>query len=277
VVMRTPSTRNLAATLAVVFATGAATLGAAGAGGATTAHTTAVIVPSATTTGTQSLGLSFSISATGLSGSSATTVTGQGQVDFVHQQAAFDVQLPGGILGQKGGMLEVVVAGRTVYLGGPVVSSLTKGGWLRYTPATSAKSPAMTGPSTTFGDAQQALDTLRAHGATVTSAGTATVDGVSATGYSVHVPARAHATATNLTVWADPSDRIIRVALAPGASKTGPSGKVTVTAASVDLTYNPAVSITVPPASATTPLPADLVQALLAQLRSALHAAIPLS
>jgi hypothetical protein len=99
------------------------------------------------------------------------------------------------------------------------------------------------------------------HHATVTTLGTSTVDGVTATGSQI-VATGAHQTLT-ASLWADSSDRLVQADVTVGG--LGKTGAVGVTA-TVDLSsYGSPVTITVPPSSQVTAVPYSTVAHYLGQ------------
>jgi hypothetical protein len=105
------------------------------------------------------------------------------------------------------------------------------------------------------GDVNAIITFAQNHHATVTSLGTATVDGITATGTQIvaSLPGKVAAGTVTASVWADSSDRLVQGTVsASGAGKKGALGLT----ATVNLSnYGAPVTITVPPSSQVKAIP----------------------
>jgi hypothetical protein len=113
-----------------------------------------------------------------------------------------------------------------------------------------------------LGNVNAIVSFAQAHHATVTSLGTATVDGVTATGHKI-VATLSQGRLHNLTasLWADGSDRLVQADLT-GSTST-PAGSVGLSAVVNFTGYGAPVTIAVPPASQVKAIPLSTVEMLL--------------
>ena len=240
--------------------------------GAALAGTAGAAAPSAPTSA------AFSFTATGATGAGSGTITGHGQADFADAAASLTVDIPAGALGSSGlaasalsggGEVEVIVAGGTVYVGGPLVSSFTQGKLWVSVPLSSldhgtSTSSAIGKLAADLGDVGSLVSSAKADGATVSTLGAGTVDGTAATGYVVTVKGH-HASASSsgpgvpVTLWADSQGRLVQASTTVSAKGGADHGSVV-----VDLSgYNAPISIAAPDAATVLPLPAGLLKGAL--------------
>jgi hypothetical protein len=267
-----------AAVLALGALGTAAVLAGAGPAGASRAHTTAATSPT-------SAELSFSATLSGAQ-TAPITVTGTGQLDFVHDQASGTATLPGG-LGLGGGPVtaQLVASGNTLYAMAPGLSTLLGGTpWVSISgsAARAAKVPtAYTDLAAAFADPAAVVAKAQADGATTKSLGTRTENGQQQTGTEVDVNVakalsgisglsaaeRQAAQGTTITfdVWSDSSGRLAVLSTDVATTSSG-SATATVTVTS----YDDPVSITVPSPSQTHALTAGSLSELLPLIENAL-------
>jgi hypothetical protein len=242
------------------------TFGLAGSAGASSrsarsAHLTAVAVTTTT----------FSFSASVSAPSSTVTVTGTGQADFTTHTASFSVDLPavvaklipGGAAAPE--VINAVLSGGTVYVQVPSLATVVGEPWISVTLPTNvlARAAILTKVAAALGDVN-AIDTFaQAHHATVTSLGTAMVDGVDATGtkFVATLSHRGGGRTLTASVWADSSDQLVQanISIPAGATK----GSLGVTATANFTGDNAPVTITVPPSSEVKAIPYSTVARLL--------------
>jgi hypothetical protein len=224
-----------------------------------------------TVTPVTSANVSFSVSVTGLT-PSAVTITGTAQADFTNDAVALTVDLPAVVAKLIPGgsdspeVVNAVLSGGTIYLEIPSLSHLVGEPWISIalpSGATSSIPGIFTKVASALGDVNAIITLAQNHHTTVTSLGTAKVDGVTATGTKIVAPLPGKATAGTLTasVWADSSDRLVQGSVSvSGAGKKGALG-LTATADFSD--YGAPVTITVPPSSQVKAIPYATVAKLL--------------
>jgi hypothetical protein len=206
--------------------------------------------------------VSFSVSVSGLT-SSAVTLTGTAQADFTNDAVALTVDLPAVVAKLIPGgsdspeTVNAVLSGGTVYLEIPSLSHLIGEPWISIalpSGVTSSIPGVFTKIASAVGDVNAIITFAQNHHTTVTSLGTATVDGVTATGTQIvaSLPGKAAGTLT-ASVWADSSDRLVQGTVSvSGAGKKGALGLT----ATVNLSnYGAPVTITVPPSSEVKAIP----------------------
>ena len=259
--------------LAVVASVGGigvgAIIGLAGTAGASSrsarsARSTHLAATTAVTT------TSFSFSAS-VSGPPSLTVTGTGQADFTTHSASFSVDVPAGVAKLVPGgsaapeVINAVLSGGTVYVQVPSLASLLGEPWISVTLPTKvlAHAAILTKVAAALGDVNAIDSFAQAHHATVTSLGTATVDGVDATGtkFVATLSRRGGGRTVTASVWADASDQLVQanVSIPAGATK----GSLGVTATANFTGDNAPVTITVPPSSQVKVIPYSSVAGLL--------------
>ena len=211
-------------------------------------------------------------------------VTGSGQADFAHDAGSATLSLPAPPSGGSPTPIQAELVGGTVYASVPFLASFFGG-----KPWISDALPAADGPAissgftqvaTEVGDAASIVSVLQAHGASVHSLGSATVNGVAATGQEADVDvAKALAAVPGLPaglkqgalgaigasvpvrVWADAQGRLVELssAVTLDLGRLG-SHPVTVT---VDVSgYGSPVTIGAPDPAQTAPLPAGALKGL---------------
>jgi hypothetical protein len=214
---------------------------------------------------------SFKVSVNGLA-KSAVKLTGTGQADFANDAVSLTVDvpavvaklIPGGPASPE--VVNAVLAHGTVYLEIPSLHSLVGAPWISValpTTTASAVPRIFTKVAAALGDVNTIVQLAQSHHLAVTSLGTATVDGVQATGTKVVATVPLKRTTANLTTsqWADSSDRLVQASVtAVGGSKKK----------SVDLTatinlsgYGDPVTITVPQPSQVKAIPFSTVESIL--------------
>lgn len=265
--MSRPSTKWLTVVATVGVIGVGATFGLASGAGASsrTARSTRLDAPTAVTT------TSFSFSAS-LSGRASTvTVTGTGQANFTTHAASFSVDIPAGVAKLIPGgsaapeVINAVLSGGTVYVQVPSLASLVGEPWISVTLPTKvlAHAAILTKVASALGDVNAIDSFAQAHHATVTSLGSAIVDGVDATGtkFVATLSHRGGGRTVTASVWADSSDQLVQanVSIPAGATK----GSLGVTATANFTGDNAPVTITVPPSSQVKVIPYSTVASLL--------------
>lgn len=201
--------------------------------------------------------ISFSASLSGVT-SSPVTITGDGEADFTNDAVSLTVNIPGAVAQLIPGgsdspeVVNAVLSGGTIYLEVPSLASLVGEPWISValpTQVTSALPGGFTKIASALGDVNAIVKFAQKHHATVTSLGTAMVDGVQATGNKMAATHTKKGTTQTLSasIWADSSDRLRQ----GNVSVTGTGAKATHgLTATVDLSgYGTPVTITVPPSS----------------------------
>lgn len=270
--MRTWTTRG-ALGAGIIGILGIATVGATfGSAGASSSPRAAAPTPVTTAH------LSFIVSV-GDTTASAGTIAGTAQVDFTDDAFAVTATLPAAVAklipgGTAPEIVHVVFSGATIYLEIPDLAPLVGEPWISVTLPTTAAS-AVPGVFTTvasaLGDVNEIIRFARAHHTTVTSLGTATVDGVTATGTRIvaSLSGRDHTRTVTADVWAGPSDRLVQGTVAvSGADPTSTPALHAVLNVSDD---GAPVTITVPPPSQVKAIPFSVVARLLARLLHGHH------
>jgi hypothetical protein len=258
------------ATLGIVGAVGiGTTVGLVAMTGASNAATGHVTSPATT------VSLNFSATVSGV-GPSAVTISGAGVADFSDDAFSLSASLPAVVAKLIPGgsdapeSISAVLSGQTVYLEIPGLASTVGEPWISIAlPSTAA--PVVNGAlgkvAAALTDVDAIVNLARTHHATVTSLGTATVDGVQATGTKIVAAGLRHAGQRSITgtVWADSSDRLVQgtVSLsANGARATGKAG-LALSATFNFSGYGSPVTIAVPPPSQTKPIPFSVIEGLL--------------
>ncbi len=199
----------------MVAALGAgAVFGLVGNAGAASGQATAV----SHVTGAPTASFKFSVSVRGLT-PSAVTITGSGQADAATDAASLTVQLPAAVAkllpGGKAApeVVKAELVSHTVYLNVPGLSALVGKPWIAVSiPAAdnSQVSGIFSKVASALGDVNSIVALAHSHHATVTSLGTSTVDGVTATGHKI-VTTLAHGKAdVTADLWADTADRLVQ-------------------------------------------------------------------
>jgi len=254
----------------VVGALGAgATFGLVGTAGASTGGTTPSGNVAATPVSTASF--SFTVSVNGL-GPTAVTVTGTGQADLVNHAVSLAVDIPADVAKMIPGgsaspeVINAVLSGDTIYLQIPSLASLVGEPWVSValpSTSTTAVTASWAKVASALGDVSAIVGSADAHHATVTSLGSATVDGVQATGSKIVATRslKGRAGTLSASLWADSANRLVQADVAAsGATKKGTVGVT----AKVDVTgYGSPVTITVPQASQVKPIPYSMVAMML--------------
>jgi hypothetical protein len=252
-----------------------AVVSTAGASGSTKMATHKTVTPVTTAD------LSLSLSVSGLT-ASPVTITGNGEVDFTNNAVSLAVDLPAVVAARIPGgsdapeTVNAVLSGGTLYLEVPSLASLVGEPWISValpTQATSALPGGFTKVASVLGDVNTILTFAQKHHATVSSLGTAVVDGVQATGDQITAsPTTKKGTVLTLTgsVWADSSDRLVQGNIA--VSGAGTKGTLGVTA-TVNLSgYGTPVTVTVPPSSEVKAVPYSTVAKVLGKFLRRRHA-----
>jgi hypothetical protein len=214
---------------------------------------------------------SFSFSASVSGASSTVTVSGTGQADFTTRAASLRVDLPAGVAKLIPGgsaapeAINAVLSGGTVYLQVPSLASLVGEPWVSVALPSKvlAHAAILTKVASALGDVNAIDSFAQAHHATVTSLGSAVVDGVDATGtkFVATLSHRAEGRTVTASVWADSSGQLVQanVSVPPGATK----GSLGLTATADFTGENAPVTITVPPSSEVKAIPYSTVARLI--------------
>jgi hypothetical protein len=256
----------VALTAAVGIGATAVVVGTAGAASSTkpTKHRNAGSVTTASFT--------FSVSVSGLT-PSPVTISGSGAADGANHGLSLTVDLPDTVAKLLPGgsnapeVVQAVLSGGTVYLNVPSLAPLVGEPWISVAlPAKAVKTipGVLSKIGSAIGNVSAIVQYAQAHHATVTSLGTATVDGVSATGNQIVAALSAKQIAGTLTasVWADSSNRLVQA----NVSLTNTGQSALAVSAKVDLSgYGAPVTITIPPASETKAVPYSVVAKFLGQ------------
>jgi hypothetical protein len=221
------------------------------------------------TTAITTASFSFSASVSGLS-SSTVTVTGTGQANLATHAASLTVDIPAGVAKLiPGGSAEpevanAVLSGGTVYAEVPSLASLVGEPWISVVlPTKVLHAGILTKVASVLGDVNAIESFAEAHHATVTSLGSATVDGVQATGTKI-VATLSHkgkSRTVTASVWANSADQLVQANVSVPPATT--NGSLGVTAIVNFTGYNAPVTITVPPASQVKAIPYSTVASLL--------------
>jgi hypothetical protein len=242
--------------------------GMIGTAGAASGSSSAV---SHTVTPVTTADVSFNVSVSGLT-KSAVTITGTAQADFTNDAVALTVNLPAVVAKLIPGgsnapeVVNAVLSGGTIYLEIPSLSHLVGEPWISIalpSGATSSIPGIFTKVASALGDVNAIITFAQNHHATVTSLGTAIMNGVSATGTKIvaSLPGKASAGTLTASVWADSSDRLVLGSVSvSGAGKKGALGLTATVGVS---SYGAPVTITVPPASEVKAIPYATVAKLL--------------
>jgi hypothetical protein len=243
-----------------------ATLGPAGSAGASSRSARSSHLEAATVVTTTSFTFNASISGP----SSSVTVTGTGQADFTTQAASFSVDLPAGVAKLIPGgtaapeTINAVLSGGTVYVQVPSLASLVGEPWISVAlpGKVLAHAAILTKVAAALGNVNAIAGFAQAHHATVTSLGSATVDGVDATGtkFVATLSHKGEGRTVTASVWADSSDQLVQanISIPAGAAK----GSLGVTATANFSGDNAPVTITVPPSSEVKAIPFSTVARL---------------
>jgi hypothetical protein len=244
-----------------------ATFGLAGSAGASSRSARSAHLNATTALTTTSFSFSASVSGP----ASNVTVTGTGQADFTTHAASFSVDLPAGVAKLIPGgsaapeVINAVLSGGTVYVQVPSLASLVGEPWISVAlPAkVLAHAAILTKVASALGDVNAIDSFAQAHHATVTSLGTAMVDGVDATGtkFVATLSRRGGGRTVTASAWADSSDQLVQanVSIPSGTTK----GSLGVTATANFTGDNAPVTITVPPSSEVKVIPYSTVARLL--------------
>jgi len=244
-----------------------ATFGLAGSAGASSqsARSAHLNVTTAVTT------TSFTFNASISGPASSVTLTGTGQADFTTHAASFRVVLPAGVAKLIPGgtaateTINAVLSGGTVYVQVPGLASLVGEPWISVTLPTKvlAHAAILTKVAAALGDVNAIDGFAQAHHATVTSLGTAMLDGVDASGtkFVATVSHKGGGRTVTASVWADSSGQLVQanVSIPAGAAK----GSLGVTATANFTGDNAPVTITVPSSSEVKAIPYSTVARLL--------------
>jgi len=257
-------------TVGVVGVLGAgATFGLVSAAGASSHRSRSVsnVVVTPVTTAS----FSFSVSVSGLT-PSAVTVTGTGQADLANHAVSLAVNVPAAVAKLIPGgsaspeVINAVLSGGTIYLEIPSLAPMVGEPWVSValpSKATTAVPGIWTKVASALGNVNAIVGYAKAHHATVTSLGSATVDGVQATGSKI-VATGSHKGKTgtlSASLWADSANRLVQADIT--ASGAAQKGSMDLTAA-VDFTgYGSPVTITVPQSSQVKSIPFSTVAMLL--------------
>jgi hypothetical protein len=266
--------------VSMVGVIGVATFGLAGSAGASSRSSrSARSAHLSATTAVTTTSFSFTASVSGPA--STVTVTGTGQADFTTDTASFSVDLPAAVAKLIPGgsaapeVINAVLSGGTVYVQVPSLATVVGEPWISVTLPTKvlARAAVLTKVAAALGDVN-AIDTFaQAHHATVTSLGTAMVDGVDATGtkFVATLSHRGGGRTLTASVWADSSGQLVQanVSVPAGATK----GSLGVTATANFTGDNAPVTITVPPSSEVKAIPYSTVASLLRKGRHRTHRA----
>ena len=258
------------ATLGVVGAVGiGTTVGLVATTGASSAAIGRAVGPATT--------VSFNLHATvSGAGPSAVTITGAGVADFSHDAFSLSAILPAAVAKLiPGGSdapepINAVLSGQTIYLEIPGLASMVGEPWISIAlPSTAAPvvNRALAKVAAALDDVNAIVNLARTHQATVSSLGTATVDGVQATGTKIAISAAGHGGNRTITatVWADSSDRLVQGTVSSSGSAAGLVGHGGLAlSATINFSgYGSPVTITVPPPSQTKSIPFSVIEGLL--------------
>jgi hypothetical protein len=244
-----------------------ATVGLAGSAGASSRSARSAHLEATTAVTTTSFTFNASISGP----TSSVTVTGTGQADFTTHAASFSVDLPAGVAKLIPGgsavpeTINAVLSGGTVYVQVPSLASLVGEPWIAVTLPTKvlAHAAILTKVAAALGDVNAIDGFAQAHHATVTSLGTAMVDGVDASGtkFVATLSHKGGGRTVTASVWADSSGQLVQanVSVPAGTAK----GSLGVTATANFTGDNAPVTITVPPSSEVKAIPFSTVARLL--------------
>ncbi len=222
-------------------------------------------------TGARTASFNFSVSITGLT-PSAVTITGSGQADAATDAASLTVQLPaavakllpGGTAAPEAVKAELV--SDTLYLNVPGLSTLVGKPWIAVSiPATdrSRVSGIFSKAASALGDVNSIIALAHSHHATVTPLGTATVDGVTATGHKIVTTVAHGKAAVTGDLWADSSDRLVQADAKVAVTTKKHHADIT---AALNLShYGDPVTITAPPSSQVKVIPLSTVESFLGQ------------
>ena len=214
---RRPSAKWLAVIGVVGVVAVGTTLGLVDAAGASSGAPAPRVAASGPAT---TVAFTFKVSVTGLT-ASAVTVTGSGQADLADHAASLAVDLPAAVAKLIPGgsaspeTIDAVLSGSTVYVEIPSLASTLGEPWISIglpSKAASALPGAFTKVASALGNVNSILAFARAHQVTVTSLGSATVDGVQATGSKIVATISKKHGAHTITgdVWADTSGRLVQ-------------------------------------------------------------------
>jgi hypothetical protein len=208
-------------------------------------------------------------------------VSGSGQVDVTTSQVSLSVKLPAVVAKRLPGgsaspeTVKAVLAGGTVYLDVPGLSSLVGKPWISVAlPAAdaAAASGILSKVAAGLGNVNAIVHLAAAHHATVTPLGGAVVNGVSVTGEKIAatLPKR-QATTITASVWANSSGQLVQGKVQ--VSATTKKHKLDI-GATLNLSgYGNPVSITVPPPAQVKAIPFATVESVIGSfLPKGLHA-----
>jgi hypothetical protein len=226
-------------------------------------------------------------------GATTSLVTGKGAIDFSTGDLTATLAVPAGAAGTSSSATKVqaVVDAGTVYVSIPGLASALGGKQWLSIPLTGSSATSMTKGTKSLASeltgVRASVAKAKKQGATVTSLGTRTVNGVKAVGYQVTVKTSSAGTSVPglsgalgsqanaalkglpktvpVRVWADTSGRLVRASTTVTDTASGSSVRVAVTFNVTN--YNGSVTVTAPPAASTGPLPSGLLQELLGELQ----------
>ncbi len=222
-------------------------------------------------TGAPTASFNFSVSITGLT-SSAVTITGSGQADAATDAASLTVQLPAAVAKLLPGgtaapeVVKAELVSDTAYLNVPGLSALVGKPWIAVSiPATdrSQVSGIFSKAASALGDVNAIIALAHSHHATVTSLGTSTVDGVTATGHKIVTTVAHGKAAVTGDLWADSSDRLVQADATVAVTTKKHHADIT---AALNLShYGDPVTINAPPSSQVKVIPLSTVESFLGQ------------
>jgi hypothetical protein len=171
--------------------------------------------------------------------------------------------IPGGSAAPE--VVKAVLSGGTVYVEVPSLATVVGEPWIAVSLPTRvlARAAMVTKVASALGDVDGIDSFAEAHHATVTSLGTAVVDGVDATGtkFVAALTHRGGGSTLTASVWANSSDQLVQanVSVPPGST----NGSLGVTATANFTGDNAPVTITVPPSSEVKAIPYSTVASFL--------------
>lgn len=213
----------------------------------------------------------FSVSLSALT-SSSVTVTGSGQVDFSDDSASVTANLPPAVSKMLPGgsdsseTVNAVLSGNTVYIEIPSLTSLVGKPWISValpSKATARISGAFSKVATGLGDVTALVAFAEAHHATATTLGSATIDGVEATGTKLQAAGSLKGMSGTITadIWANAADQLVQATVSASAKIHTKSIGLNATANFTG--YDSPVTITVPPPSEVRSIPLSTIEAFL--------------
>jgi hypothetical protein len=220
-------------------------------------------------TGAPTASFNFSVSVSGLT-PSAVSITGSGQADAATDASSLTVQLPAAVAkllpGGKAApeVVKAELVRDTVYLNVPGLSTLVGKPWIAVSiPAAdnSQVSGIFSKVASALGDVNSIIALAHSHHATVTSLGTSTVHGVTATGHKIVTTVAHGKAAVTAGLWADSSDRLVQADAKVAVTTNKHHADIT---AALNLSnYGAPVTITAPPSSQVKVIPLSTVESFL--------------